>query len=194
MGFISYVFLTTFTPGPNNIMAMSIAGKYGFKKSLEFCVGVFFGVCIILLICATFEMILFKYIPKIELIMKYIGAVYILWLAYKTFSESKSSKEYKNKEIKEKKNFVFTAMALQLINPKLIVYGITSMSTFILPYFKSIPIITLLCLFLAVICFISTVCWNLFGTFFKEIFQNHSKVLNTILALLLVYCAVSLFL
>ncbi|MDD4708424.1 MAG: lysine transporter LysE, partial [Firmicutes bacterium] len=29
--FISYVLVTTFTPGPNTIMSMSNASRYGFK-------------------------------------------------------------------------------------------------------------------------------------------------------------------
>lgn len=33
--FISYVLITTFMPGPNNIMSMSIASSYGFKKVLD---------------------------------------------------------------------------------------------------------------------------------------------------------------
>jgi hypothetical protein len=32
--FLSYVLVTTFTPGPNNIMSMSNASRYGFKKSI----------------------------------------------------------------------------------------------------------------------------------------------------------------
>lgn len=39
--FISYALITTFTPGPNNIMSMSNASRYGFKKSIMFNVGVF---------------------------------------------------------------------------------------------------------------------------------------------------------
>ncbi len=39
--FLSYVIITTFTPGPNNIMSMSNASRYGFRKSLPFNVGVF---------------------------------------------------------------------------------------------------------------------------------------------------------
>ncbi|HWJ02835.1 MAG TPA: lysine transporter LysE, partial [Verrucomicrobiae bacterium] len=31
--FLSYVLVTSFTPGPNNIMSMSNASRYGFKKS-----------------------------------------------------------------------------------------------------------------------------------------------------------------
>ena len=39
--FVSYVLITTFTPGPNNIMSMSNASRYGFKRSIMFNVGVF---------------------------------------------------------------------------------------------------------------------------------------------------------
>ena len=39
--FLSFAFLTAFTPGPNNIMALTLAGTYGFRKGFRFCLGVF---------------------------------------------------------------------------------------------------------------------------------------------------------
>lgn len=42
--FLVYILVMTFTPGPNNIMAMVTAGKYGFKKAMEFVAGVFYRI------------------------------------------------------------------------------------------------------------------------------------------------------
>lgn len=49
-------------------------------------------------------------------------------------------------------------------------------------------------LLLAFIGFAFTLCWSLFGSVFKLLFSKYAKITNTIMALLLVYCAVSLFL
>lgn len=35
-----YAFISSFTPGPNNIMAMYLAQKHGFRKTFKFCLGV----------------------------------------------------------------------------------------------------------------------------------------------------------
>lgn len=40
IGFLSYVFITAFTPGPNNIMSMSNASRLGFKKAFPFNLGI----------------------------------------------------------------------------------------------------------------------------------------------------------
>ncbi|WP_331710011.1 hypothetical protein [Paenibacillus swuensis] len=40
--FLLYVFVTTFTPGPNNLLSMSNAHQYGFKKTLRFIFGISF--------------------------------------------------------------------------------------------------------------------------------------------------------
>ncbi|HLR11406.1 MAG TPA: hypothetical protein VK120_08455 [Sporosarcina sp.] len=47
---------------------------------------------------------------------------------------------------------------------------------------------------LALIGFVCTVCWTAFGAVFKVLFSTYAKFTNTLMALLLVYCAISLFL
>ena len=42
--------------------------------------------------------------------------------------------------------------------------------------------------------FVLTLCWSAFGSVFRRLFSQHAKTINTVMALLLVYCAVSLFL
>ncbi len=81
---------------------------------------------------------------------------------------------------------------MQFVNLKVILYGITTISTFIIPYYKSVFILTIFSIILAFIGFVSTCCWSLFGSILQKFFENHSKVVNTVMALLLVYCAVSL--
>jgi cysteine/O-acetylserine efflux protein len=51
----------------------------------------------------------------------------------------------------------------------------------------------LFALLLAFIGFIFTLCWSAFGSAFRLLFSRHTKSVNTIMALLLVYCAATLF-
>lgn len=188
--FISYVILTSFTPGPNNIMSMTNASRYGFKKSINFNFGVFAGFFIILGLCNIFSVTLFNLLPSIKPIMTYIGAAYILWLALKT---------YKSKPHSDSNEDIHTAtflsgFLLQFVNPKVILYGITTFSTFVVPYYSSALILGLFTLILSFVGFISTCCWSLFGSVFQRFLSRNHTIVNTIMALLLVYCAISLFL
>jgi threonine/homoserine/homoserine lactone efflux protein len=187
--FISYVMITTFTPGPNNIMSMSNAVKYGYRKSVSFTLGIFSGFIIIMLLCAAFSATLFNLMPSIKPYMTYVGAAYILWLSWKIFR----SKPHGEGDEKKGENTFLAGFMLQFVNPKVILYGITTVSTFILPNYNSLPLIGVSAFILAFVAFISVNCWALFGSGFNFIFDRHYKMVNTALSLLLVYCAVSLF-
>ena len=80
--FCSYVLLTAITPGPNNIMSMSNAAKYGFKRSFPFNVGVLLGFLVVMGLCAAFSSLLYEFIPSVKPYMLCLGAAYILWLAW----------------------------------------------------------------------------------------------------------------
>lgn len=188
--FISYVFVTTFTPGPNNIMSMSNASRYGLKKSLGFNYGVSVGFFIILMLSNIFSYSLYKLIPTIKPFMTVIGASYIFYLAWKTFK----SKPHKNMDESKRTNTFAKGILLQFVNPKGIIYGITLSSTFIVPYYKSILILVLFAISLSIIALISTITWALFGSVFQKFMNKNYKVINTIMAGLLVYSGISLFL
>ncbi len=185
--FLSYVFITTFTPGPNNILSMVNAKRYGFKNSFYFNLGVLTGFILLMIACSYFNLFLFDLMPKIEYFVGIFGAVYMLYLAYKITFSTKTETELSNK----KTNTYLTGLTMQFVNPKVILYGITVISTFIIPYYKSNFALILFSLLLAFIGFISTLCWALFGALFQNFLTNYNKQFNIIMGLLLVYCAIS---
>jgi cysteine/O-acetylserine efflux protein len=197
--FLSYVLVTSFTPGPNNIMSMSNASRYGFRKSIRFNFGVFFGFFAIAVLCSVFSVALFNFIPAIKSTMTGIGAAYILWLAWKTY-RSKPSRKGENEggdegggDGQELPSSFLSGVMLQFVNPKVILYGITIFSSFIVPYYKSAGVLAGFALLLALVGFISTCTWSLFGSVFQRLLAKNDRLFNGVMALLLVYCAVSLF-
>ena len=110
--FLTYAIITAVTPGPNNIMSMSNAGRLGFKKSLSFNFGIWVGFSIVMLVCTFFCNTLSAFIPKIKLPMLIIGALYMLWLAWKTFRSSSEIKE------DHSRSGFLSGLLLQFINPK----------------------------------------------------------------------------
>lgn len=187
--FLTYATVTAITPGPNTMSSMSNAGRLGLKKALPFNVGIFCGLAVITPVCALFCSLLSSVIPKIKTPMLIIGAVYILYLAWKTFKSTPEMEESQTTG----KGFL-SGLTLQFVNPKTYLYCIVSMEAYILPYYSDQPIALVgFGLLLALIGFVFTLCWSLFGSVFKLRFSKHAKVTNTIMALLLVYCAISLF-
>lgn len=185
-----YAFVASFTPGPNNIMAMNFANQVGLKKTMKFCLGVGTGFLIIILLCCYFNILLKNLIPKIESVMAVIGAVYMLYLAVKIIS----SKQQDSDATGDRHNSFIAGMLLQFVNPKGILYGITATSTFILTSNSSYFSLLSYSLILAFIGYMGTFSWCLCGSLFKKIISKYSSQFNILMGLLLVYCAVSMVL
>lgn len=189
LNFLSYAIVTAVTPGPNNIMSMTNAGRLGFRKSFPFNLGIWAGFSIVMIICTFFCNMLSEIIPKIKTPMLVIGALYMLWLAWKTLKSSSVIEENYSQS-----SFISGAF-LQFVNPKIYIYCIVSMEAYILPHYQGQWVaLIFFALLLAFIGFAFTLCWSLFGSVFKLLFSKYAKITNLIMAGLLVYCAISLFL
>ena len=81
--FASYVFAMTFSPGPNNIMSMTIANELGLRKTTRFNLGVFAGFVVIILLCSYLDLALSGLVPRFRLVASVVGAGYMLYLAAK---------------------------------------------------------------------------------------------------------------
>lgn len=196
--FLSYVFVVSFTPGPNNIMSMASSSKFGYKKTLQFILGVCTGFFVLMILCSYFNLFLFNIMPKVKIFMGILGAGYMIFLAIKIM-KSKEEIDTKNDESKKNKlnssrsdiNSFFTGMAMQFVNPKAILYGITVISNFIIPYYKSSISFILFSFFFSVVGFMSTSSWALFGFLFNKFLSKYKSQFNIIMGLLLIYSALS---
>ena len=141
-----------------------------------------------MLLCTAFCSLLSAWIPKIKLPMLIVGAAYMLYLAWETFRSSGVT------EKDDARDCFRSGLLLQFINPKIYIYCILSMEAYILPYYhgRVVPLVGF-ALLLAFIGFAFTLLWSAFGSVFQWLFSQHTKLVNTIMALPLVYCAISLF-
>lgn len=169
--FLSFACIMSFTPGPNNIMALSSASAYGLRQGLRFCLGVLLGVLGLMTACALF------------------GAAYILWMAFGVWRSGSGSEDARLVPV----NGVVSGMLLQFVNPKGILYGITAFSSFVLPYYDSFMALAVSIGVLSVVAYAGTCFWALFGAVFRRFLQNHHAAANASMALLLVWCAASLY-
>lgn len=189
ISFFTYAVVTAVTPGPNNIMSMSNGSRKGFQGALPFNLGILVGFSSVMILCTSFCSLLSAWIPKIKIPMLIVGACYMLYLAWETFRSSDALEENYSRD-----GFL-SGLLLQFINPKIYIYCMMSMEAYILPFYNGQPLPLLgFALLLALIGFIFTLLWSAFGSIFKWLFSKYAKLVNTVMALLLIYCAISLFL
>lgn len=188
LSFLLFVIVTSFTPGPNNFMAMAFANKHGLKKTTTFCLGVGVGFFVITLLCSFFNILLTSVLPIIQFPLTIFGVGYMLYLAFKILT----SKDNGGGNDEGDKNFFLIGILLQFVNPKGILFGITVVATYILPYYSSYFSYLVFSLFLGLVGVMSTFSWSLFGSIFQKFLLQYRKQFNIIMAVLLVYSAFSI--
>ena len=176
--------LTVWSPGPNNILLLSTASKYGVSGNLRFMTGIWSGSLTLMCLSGLFCSPLGKIVPGIQPVMKYLGAAYVLYLAWQTWRRLPPSDS-----TQEKKPTWIMGFFLQLINVKIIIYGLTMFSAYILPYETRIPMLFCFAVYLMFLGALGNLIWAFAGNVLKRFYIGHYKLMNGIMALLLVWCS-----
>jgi cysteine/O-acetylserine efflux protein len=186
---ISYVLISSFTPGPSNISTASMAVLHGYKNTLKYQGGLALGVFLLMLVSGLLSTSLLSIFPALEPMMRYIGAGYILYLAFGILKASYSFAETDVKPL----GFVY-GLVLQILNPKLVVYSFSLFSAFLASITRNFVPLMFVCILLAATSFCATSTWALFGTAIKSYLHNTrlKAIVNIILSLSLVYTAITL--
>jgi cysteine/O-acetylserine efflux protein len=184
--FLSYIIITSFTPGPSNILVMNEAIRFGFKGSIHFIIGIISGFIILGVVTSLLTISLYQWIPMVEPYFKVVGAAYLLYLAWQI---AFSKKNYNNDTSSQS---FFAGLFFQILNIKSILYFLTAMTTFILPFNDYVGTLFFMCLTILIGC-AALLLWAIFGSAIKKIFAKYDKIINTIMCLFLIYSAIAIF-
>lgn len=186
---LTFVLVTTFTPGPGNITSAAMGMMYGYSRSFPFLTGIVAGYLMIMVLCAFFSRALLDIIPSFEPVLRIVGASYILWLAVGTARATYNLSSDKRSPMTFRQGFW-----LQALNPKAIVFGLTIYTTFLSGITERPVLLTISVFLLATATFCSVSLWAFSGLKIQGWFHSKGvrQLVNLILFVLLVYCALSL--
>src|SRR5262245_50426006 len=159
---LSFILISTFTPGPSNISSASMGVLHGYKHSLNYQFGLAAGVFFMMLLSGWISTTLLSIFPAIEPILRYVGAGYILYLSYGILRAN-----YMFAEADTNRLGFGHGVALQILNPKMIVYAFTLFSVFLAPMTSNAALLVLVAAVLSAIAFVATSVWALFGAAIK---------------------------
>ena len=181
---------TAFTPGPNNILSSYSGFNFGFKKTIPLMLGVILGWTTMLTVMASGLIIIFqKYIFLLSII-KILGTIFLIYLAYKiAFSSTNESENIK------KPVLFFDTFLFQFINPKGVMVAMIAVSTFIdvqNNYLRDATIVIITYFFMAVF---SVSSWCLLGKYLRKFAtsKNFIKKFNYIMSFLLIVCVIMFY-
>ena len=189
LSLIIFGFVTAMTPGPNNITSSYSGFNFGYKKTLPLILAVIFGWTLLLILMNTGLIIIFKQYPFIQEIIRILGSIFLVYLAYLiSFSKPSKGAPIKN-PISFNKAFI-----LQFVNPKSLVVSMTTVSIFIDPdnYLRDSLIVIS---FFFLMSIISINSWCLIGMYLRN-FATSEKFIrnfNYIMSFLLIVCVIMFY-
>ena len=139
----SFAFITSATPGPNNLMLTASGVTFGFRKSLPHILGISIGVGSLVLVTAAGLGSLFSQSPALQQGLKIVGSIYLLWLAWQllsfqldtntTIDGDQNNSQNHSQSIKKAKPFrLWQALLFQYVNPKAWLMAISAVGSFTL--------------------------------------------------------------
>ena len=181
---------TAFTPGPNNILSSYSGFNFGFKKTIPLMLGVILGWTTMLTVMASGLIIIFQKYIFLQSVIKILGTIFLIYLAYKiAFSSTNESENIK------KPVLFFDTFLFQFINPKGVMVAMIAVSTFIdvqNNYLRDATIVIITYFFMAVF---SVSSWCLLGKYLRKFAtsKNFIKKFNYIMSFLLIVCVIMFY-
>ena len=186
---LTFLLITTLSPGPNNLSCISMGVQYGYKRSLIYIFGIVAGMVAQSLLSGLVSATLYDLFPRFETFLRYIGAAYILWLAFTTLNSSYGSNNNGAKPLGFKDGFL-----LQFLNVKGILFVLTVYTAYLQPILGNLLFIFLAALLLGFRAFLVNSVWAGFGSTIRRFLSQPliNKVFNVIVFAALVYNAADL--
>ncbi|WP_435086558.1 LysE family translocator [Candidatus Pelagibacter bacterium nBUS_33] len=119
-------FVAAYTPGPNNVVASYSGFNFGIKKTVPHILGTTLGFTSLVLLLTIGLINVFKLFPIIQIIIRYLGTVFLIYLAYKIASSTASDEIKKENPVKFIETFLF-----QYLNPKGVMVAIIVVSSYV---------------------------------------------------------------
>lgn len=182
VAFVVFAVATLFTPGPNNIMLMASGLNFGLTRTLPHGFGVPLGFGFMVLVVGFGLGAAFAAYPLAYQVLKYVGAAYLLYLAWRIANAS--SVHGGNARARP---FTFVqAAAFQWVNAKAWVMAIGAVTAY--AGIAAFPLNTvLIAAIFTVLGTASSFTWVFFGTGLKRIVNDPRtiRIFNLVMAALL---------
>jgi threonine/homoserine/homoserine lactone efflux protein len=183
-------FVAAYTPGPNNVVASYSGFNFGIIKTIPHILGVTLGFTSLVLFLTIGLINVFKLFPIIQIIIKYLGTLFLIYLAYKIASTTASEETKKENPVKFIETFLF-----QYLNPKGVMVGIIVVSNYVELGENYINYATQVVLLAFMFSSTSITLWTFIGKFMRKFATNdkYIKYFNYVMSVLLLLSIITFY-
>lgn len=189
--FLLFAVSATFTPGPNNMMLMASGANFGVRATLPHMLGVSLGFPLMVFAVGLGLGAVFERYPLLHEILRWGGAAYILWLAWRIATAAGTARA----DARGRPLRFLEAAGFQWVNPKAWVMAISAFSVYAAPDLAPPYQAALFGALFCVVALPSTGAWTLFGTAIRRLLQSRRslRLFNGVMGFLLVASVALLF-
>ncbi len=126
--FALFAFVSSITPGPNNTMLLASGVNFGFRRSIPHALGVSIGFMVMVVAVGMGLAEVFKVLPWAYTLLRWAGASYLLYLAWKIAHSGPPSGD--SSQAPKPMSFLGAA-AFQWVNPKAWIMAIGAITTYV---------------------------------------------------------------
>lgn len=156
------------TPGPNVVMITASAVNFGFRRAIPHMLGITLGFGFMVMAVGLGLAGLFQAEPRLHVILKYAGAAYLLYLAWR-IARSGAGGDQSNRA----KPITFVeAMLFQWVNPKGWVIAVGALAAYTTAGGEGVLKTSVIAGVLAVASLVSVVMWAGFGAAIRRFLAN----------------------
>ena len=183
-------FVTAYTPGPNNVVASYSGFNFGINKTIPHILGVTLGFTSLVIFLVVGLINVFKLFPIIQIVIKYLGTIFLVYLAYKIASSTKSTDIERENPVKFIETFFF-----QYLNPKGVTVAIIVVSTYVEYGENYINYATQIVLLAFLFSLSSITLWTFIGKFLRKFATNDKfiKYFNYVMSGLLLLSIITFY-
>jgi threonine/homoserine/homoserine lactone efflux protein len=182
---VAFAFVSSITPGPNNLMLMASGTNFGFVRTIPHMLGVSVGFTLMIVLVGAGLAQIFELYPVAHTVLKYASCAYLLYLAWKiATSDPPGAKAGGEKS----RPMTFVQAALfQWVNPKAWTMALTAVSAYTLPADPVMSLLVVAAVFGA-INLPSVGSWTLMGMQLRRLLSDPLKlrIFNVTMAAVLV--------
>ena len=183
-------FVAAYTPGPNNIVASYSGFNFGIKKTIPHILGTTLGFTSLVFFLTVGLINVFKLFPLIQVIIKYLGTLFLLYLAYKIAFSKSSTDTKKENPVKFIETFMF-----QYLNPKGVMVAIVVVSTYVDLGENYLNHATQVVLLALIFSSTSITLWTFIGKFLRKFATNEKfiNIFNYVISILLLASIITFY-
>lgn len=122
-----FAFVSSATPGPNNLMLMASGANFGYRRSIPHMLGISVGFMVMMFAVGSGLVQLFDRIPVIYDVLKVASVIYMVWLTWKI---ANAAPIRKSMDAGAPMTFL-QAAAFQWVNPKAWAMALTAITVYV---------------------------------------------------------------